>query len=364
MDTAGSNHENPVITSPQGHAPPEPPRRRTVSVVMATFNGAPFVGEQLASLAAQVLPPTELVVCDDGSEDGTLDIVAAFAERAAFPVTIIRHETRLGFADNFLHGAMQARGDWIAFCDQDDVWHPEKLSRCVAALTKYRAMLALHSAEVVDRDLRPLGHTKPQFSRSQLLRKNFRQIDFTHPGFAMVFDRELLHGFDWRQRAEDAFRAPGRRFAHDQWIFFLAQAVGRIAVISDRLALYRQHGGNAFGATREAAPPLFEFAAVTNVQAYRRSAEVARYLGNYLDALVAAARPARQDALRASAAAYHRFARIWAARADLNAEAAVVARCRTFVTLLGRGAYFGLSRQSLGWRSAFKDAAMVFVRRT
>src|SRR5690349_15385572 len=98
-----------------------------ISVAMATYNGAPFLPEQLQSLAAQTLPPFELVVCDDGSTDRTIQILREFATSAPFPVRIHENSERLGFGDNFLKAAALCQGDWIAFCDQDDIWLPHKL---------------------------------------------------------------------------------------------------------------------------------------------------------------------------------------------------------------------------------------------
>ena len=94
----------------------------TLSVVMTSFNGGRFIAQQLASLAAQTRRPDELLVCDDGSTDDTLSIVADFQRDAPFPVRIQRNPVRLGYSDNFLHGCSLAAGNVIALCDQDDFW--------------------------------------------------------------------------------------------------------------------------------------------------------------------------------------------------------------------------------------------------
>src|SRR6478609_12105203 len=107
----------------------------TVSVAMATYNGAKFLQAQLDSLAAQTQLPDELVVGDDGSSDDTLAILEAFAASAPFPVRVDRNETRPDYGDNFMRTALRCTGDYIAFCDQDDVWLPEKIERCAAAMT-------------------------------------------------------------------------------------------------------------------------------------------------------------------------------------------------------------------------------------
>ncbi len=92
---------------------------------MATYNGAKYLEEQLASFVVQSQLP--LVVCDDGSADATLEILHRFAHSAPFPVRIVCNDERLGYGDNFLKAASLCEGDWIAFSDQDDVWLPDKL---------------------------------------------------------------------------------------------------------------------------------------------------------------------------------------------------------------------------------------------
>src|SRR6516164_2136009 len=94
----------------------------TISVAMATYNGERFLEEQLNCLTRQMLLPFELVVCDDGSTDGTLDILHRFAQSAPFPVWIYENQTKLGFGFNFLQAIGRSTGELVALSDQDDVW--------------------------------------------------------------------------------------------------------------------------------------------------------------------------------------------------------------------------------------------------
>jgi glycosyltransferase involved in cell wall biosynthesis len=113
---------------------------------MATYNGARFLREQLDSIATQTLLPYELVICDDGSTDATLEIAGQFAKEVSFPVRIYQNESNLGFADNFLKAASLCEGDWIAFSDQDDIWLPHKLAT-VSRRFNDGVLLVLHPAE-------------------------------------------------------------------------------------------------------------------------------------------------------------------------------------------------------------------------
>ena len=105
-----------------------------ISIAMATYNGEKYIKEQLQSLSNQTSLPFELVVGDDGSTDATLDILKEFCAHAPFPVRIHQNQANLGFARNFLDTARRCKGDWIAFCDQDDVWLPDKLATVIQAI--------------------------------------------------------------------------------------------------------------------------------------------------------------------------------------------------------------------------------------
>lgn len=208
---------------------------------MATLNGAAYVREQLDSLAAQTVPPLELLVADDGSTDATQEIVAAFGRTAPFPVVVTRNDTRLGYSDNFLALCAGARGRLIAFCDQDDVWDARKLERVVPWFGDPCVGLVLHRTEVVGPDLRPLGWHWPPIGRTAVRRARGVDPWFPAYGMAMVFRRSLL------DTVADRARPPSRNLmggpiAHDEWVYMLSGSLGRTVFLAEDLALYRQHG--------------------------------------------------------------------------------------------------------------------------
>src|SRR4051794_13032642 len=99
------------------------------SIAMTTFNGERYLREQLDSLSAQDRLPDELVVCDDGSSDGTLEMVRAFAASSPFEVRLVENDERLGVTGNLEKAISLCDGELIALCDQDDVWRSDKLQR-------------------------------------------------------------------------------------------------------------------------------------------------------------------------------------------------------------------------------------------
>src|SRR5256885_16928924 len=118
---------------------------------MCTFNGARFLGAQLASIATQERPPDELVVCDDGSSDGSVELVRAFALRASFSTRLVTNDIKLGSTKNFEKAISLCQGAIIALADQDDVWYPNKLGRIEKAfLQSSQIVLAFSDADLID----------------------------------------------------------------------------------------------------------------------------------------------------------------------------------------------------------------------
>jgi glycosyltransferase involved in cell wall biosynthesis len=106
---------------------------KSISVAMCTYNGERFLSQQLESIADQTRLPTELVICDDRSTDATADMIQKFASSAPFSVRFNLNPVNLGgtakgITRNFEQASRLCTGDLIAFCDQDDVWFPQRLA--------------------------------------------------------------------------------------------------------------------------------------------------------------------------------------------------------------------------------------------
>lgn len=103
-----------------------------ISVAMATFNGEAFLREQLDSLYRQTLPPFEVVVSDDHSTDGTIDILKEYHDNYGLQYSVNEHN--IGVNQNFEKAIRACKGEYIAISDQDDVWFPEKIEVCYKKL--------------------------------------------------------------------------------------------------------------------------------------------------------------------------------------------------------------------------------------
>lgn len=328
-----------------------PPR---VSIVLAACNGARFLEAQLQSLKAQTRPPFELIIADDLSTDGTLDVARRSTSDCAFAVEIHRNPQRLGFRDNFLQAALRARGDFVAFCDQDDVWRPDKLARC-AALIDDDVSLIVHRASLIDAAGLHIGQLRQGIERTQVRPPLSYDPWDTFLGFSMVFRRGLLDLAGVDQRFGD-FIVPGERIAHDRWIMFLGQLVGCTVEIAADLVQYRQHDGNLFGGLR---PPRRASATVPERNACY--VEATRGMLQTLDRLAPAAAPRfrlfDEDRCRAflgaALAQLEARGRVYESRSRLAAAGRI---CRA----IRRGEYLKVHDGGLRWKSIARDIGVAF----
>lgn len=319
----------------------------TISIAMATYNGAAYIQEQLDSLALQKHLPLELVACDDGSTDSTVQILADFATTAPFPVRIHKNPERLGFADNFLRAASLCEGEWIAFCDQDDVWLASKLEVMMLATEQYPSASAIvHSADAVDMHLRPLGRRIPDFSRTWFAAPLTRYPIGVASGFASAVKADLLMRFETEHRPSDP-ELVGVKLSHDRLTFLIANAVGGIIFLEDSLALYRRHDAaftDARGFPRDSTAHLLDAVAF----GYRGrhlldcSAYLKRHTGRVEGGLAAASRYCA------------RAGRLLLLR-DKAYRARGLTRLALVAALFCLGAYQPRSRTGFGARALYKD---------
>ena len=219
-----------------------------MSVALCTFQGERFLAEQLESIAAQTMPPAELILCDDGSTDATLDIAARFAATTPFPVRLSRNPANLGVAGNFSRAISLCQGSVVALADQDDVWVPTKLERLAAALDEHpSAGAAFSDAELVDGSLRPLAGRMFDVTRfTPARRRRFR----AGRALEVLLARNVVCGATlvFRSSLRDLLLPIPTTGLHDMWLSTLLAAVTEVVVVDEPLVRYRQHGGNQVGA--------------------------------------------------------------------------------------------------------------------
>jgi glycosyltransferase involved in cell wall biosynthesis len=215
-----------------------------VSVVMATFNGAGYLDEQLRSILQQTIKPSEIIVCDDGSTDDTTSILEKWKNTGA-PIRYTVNEKRLGVVGNFKKAVAMATGNYIALADQDDIWLPEKIEKLyhqLVALDDGSKPAIIHSGMIViNKDgtlLNPsfwnqLGQDVYEHCFETLLFGNFVT------GCSLMMNRKMQNHFT---------SMPPNVPMHDAWIALIAYSIGRAAEIKEPLMKYRRHDTNvSFG---------------------------------------------------------------------------------------------------------------------
>ena len=216
-------------------AMPHPP---TVAVLLSTYNGEAYLEAQLDSLRAQRDVKVELYVRDDGSLDATCAILNRYV--GIWPTLgDVRPGVNLGSAASFLHLLQTVPGtaNYYAFCDQDDIWLPDKLARAVVTLKGGRGpALYCSNLTCVAEDLRVLGvppaHSNPIFQ--DLLFEN------VVTGCTIVLDPAA------RALINSCTPASGV-VIHDWWCALVIAALGTIHYDPFPSLLYRQHGSNVVG---------------------------------------------------------------------------------------------------------------------
>lgn len=221
-------------------------------IILAAYNGADFLAGQLDSLIAQTEVRWRLLIRDDGSTDGTLDIIRAYMSKDE-RISLLEaagggSRSALANFSILLQAAYDRGADYIFCCDQDDVWNADKLGVVLARLKQIEGekrkapTLVHHDLEVVNESLQPIAGS---FARMMQLNPS----DEHRPqrlvsrnevtGCAMACNRALL---------ELALPISDQAVMHDWWLALCAAFFGRLEFVPKPLVKYRQHGRNTIGA--------------------------------------------------------------------------------------------------------------------
>lgn len=209
-----------------------------VCVMMSTYNGEKYLGEQIDSIFSQENVQVDLFVRDDGSKDSTFFKLEELKTR--YPNMQITKAENIGYAKSFfsLLFSVPDKYEYYAFSDQDDVWKPNKLISAVRALDRQEGA-ALYSCnlELVDQNLKSLGLMAPPGAAD--FQKGRYLIDRYSYGCTMVFNSQL--------RNIAVNHIPNIGVSHDNWLGLIAVLCGRFIFDKNANILYRQHGKNVTG---------------------------------------------------------------------------------------------------------------------
>jgi glycosyltransferase involved in cell wall biosynthesis len=215
-----------------------------VDIALATYNGEKYLNILLDSLKNQVYQDFIVHICDDGSTDSTIQICEKHSLYHENKLIIHEKNGKNGAYHNFRRTLNYCNSDYIALCDQDDYWHPNKIERMLSEFKKIKnqqkPILIFSDLLLVDQNMKSLGKT---FYNSTIKSLDCTSpIDFIFsnhiPGCSMFFNREL----------KEMFTPMPKNFPfHDWWIALCASFYGEIISIEECLISYRQHDNNTVG---------------------------------------------------------------------------------------------------------------------
>lgn len=208
---------------------------KKVQILVSTYNGEKYLSEQIDSLLRQTYQDIEILIRDDGSADGTVAILKKYEQQ----YTNIRvfAEENVGVTASFFRLLSESDADYIAFCDQDDIWLEEKIERAVERLQDVSgAALYCSNKILVDENAKPLaksfgGQRKPGFGNAV--------VECICTGCTAVMNRELADNI--------RNHIPAQAILHDWWCYLAATYLGTVVFDENAYILYRQHGNNVVG---------------------------------------------------------------------------------------------------------------------
>lgn len=228
----------------------------TVDVLLAAYQGERWLSAQLESLRNQTHHDLRVLMQDDGSTDGTQDVLRQAAEADGRFCMAARQGEHLGAAGNFFSLLAQSDAPYCALCDQDDRWAPTRLERCLEAMRRAEQAWGAAVPLLVHSDCRLIDE------QGRVQRESF----FRHQGWnAKTVTLAPLLVQNNVTGCTVLMNEPLRRLAaeltagrdipkHDWFLALLAAAFGHVTAVEEPLVDYRQHGGNAVGASREPLP--------------------------------------------------------------------------------------------------------------
>lgn len=212
-----------------------------ISIVMTSYNGEKYICEQLDSIRKQKLIADEVIIRDDGSTDGTINLVNSYIEKYGLETwQFIYGQQNVGWKRNFYEAITMAQGDYIFLCDQDDIWHEDKVESIVNVMENYPEIELLVSGyhsfyEAGANYLRNRGDLKDDGSICQIpFDKNC--LNITYPGCTFCFRKNLKRRFKeyWFESSP-----------HDAMLWYLAMQNDGLYVYNKVLMEYRRHKESA-----------------------------------------------------------------------------------------------------------------------
>lgn len=210
-----------------------------ISVALATYNGSRFIREQIDSILAQTMGDFEIIICDDCSSDNTIEILQEYCSKDE-RIHIYKNSANIGFKKNFEKILSLCKGEFIAFCDQDDIWDPKHLETLYNNIGNNDCIGA--NSLIIDENGTSQKKTLFEYWPIHVMPKDAEQL-FQHELYSNV-----IQGTASLIRAsliKLAIPFPNNIKYHDYWFALISGLNGKCIYVRDVVLKYRRHSTNA-----------------------------------------------------------------------------------------------------------------------
>lgn len=222
-----------------------------IDILLATYNGERFLKYQLDSIFNQTYKEFVLLIHDDGSSDGTLEIIDEYQSKYPGKIELIEDPViHRGATLSFAYLIEHSSSDFLMFCDQDDVWLNDKIEITFNAMLSLekdfpnQPLMIFTDLKEVEEDLTIKNHS---FIKSQKLFPELITMPVQFLSLNVVAGCTMMIN---KRSKECILPIPSSRIVHDQWIAVNISHFGKIKYLPIPTILYRQHNSNALGANQ------------------------------------------------------------------------------------------------------------------
>lgn len=217
-----------------------------ITVLLAVYNGEKYLKEQIESILNQSVKDIKIIIRDDGSTDNSAEIISFYCNEYPDKISCVIGSPTGSASGNFSELLKKCDSDYIMFCDQDDVWLPEKIEKTLAAMQS--AEQISERPVLVHTDLKVVNQNLDEIAPSFFDFQKLIQKDVTLPkllvqnyvtGCTVMINRALK---------EKCGEIPSDCIMHDWWLALVAVLFGEFVCVNEPTMLYRQHECNQVGA--------------------------------------------------------------------------------------------------------------------
>ncbi len=211
--------------------------QQKVQILMSTYNGEKYLREQVDSLLRQTYSNIEILIRDDGSKDATIAILDKYSKK--YSNVKVFKENNIGVIDSFFSLLKRSEADYIAFCDQDDIWLENKVEKAIEKLQHAKEPALYCSNKIlIDADNQVIAENHGKY-----LTPSFENavVECICTGCTAVLNKKLVEII--RQNI------PQNAMMHDWWCYMVAAYCGKVIFDKNSYIWYRQHGNNEIGAS-------------------------------------------------------------------------------------------------------------------